>query len=523
MHRPSRRPLLPFQQVEGWMLAPYNGSHAFADAATGRTLLMQLQKYLPYAIGILGILAAVAVKLSFESMVSPGITGMLFTPAILVGAITRGLGAGLTSAGVSTPIYFALIYPESDSESLAVDLVVFLIVSLMIVWLGASFHLARAEARHAVHELARREAHLQSVLATAPDSAIVIDLHGLIVTFNAAAERQFGYKAEEIVGKNVNLLMPEPYKHQHDGYIERYLRTGEKRIIGHDRVVVAARKDGSTFPINLSVGEMSSEGERYFTGFIRDLTERQESAARLGEAQAELARLARLNELGEMASTLAHELNQPLSAISNYVQGIKRLLEKGTSPKTPQITAALAETADQALRAGDIIRRLREFVTRGQTEKQPQSVRQLIEDAAALALVGAKEKGVTVNYDFGEEELIVLADNVQIQQVLINLMRNAIEAMSDSESRMLTVKLAKIPGEMAEVRVIDKGHGIAPEVGERLFQPFVSSKSSGMGIGLSISKRIIESHGGTISASANADVGTTFAFTLPLIETDAET
>lgn len=484
---------------------------------------MQLQKYLPYGIGLLGILAAIATKLAFESLLSPGITGMLFTPAILVGAISRGLGAGLVSTGASTPVYFALIYPEGDGESLTVDLAVFLIVSLMIVWLGASFHLARAEARRAVHELARREAHLQSLLATAPDSAVVIDVQGHIVTFNAAAERQFGYTAKEIIGQNIKTLMPEPYKHQHDGYIERYLRTGEKRIIGHDRVVVAARKDGSTFPINLSVGEMSSDGERYFTGFIRDLTERQESAARLGEAQAELARLARLNELGEMASTLAHELNQPLSAISNYVQGVKRLLDKQDELKTAQITSALAETADQALRAGDIIRHLREFVTRGQTEKQPQSVRNLIEDAAALALVGAREKGVTVNYDYCDEELIVLADNVQIQQVLINLMRNAIEAMSDSESRVLSVSLKKIPGDMAEVQIVDMGHGVAPDVAEKLFQPFVSSKSSGMGIGLSISKRIIESHGGTISASANADVGTTFTFTLPLMETDEET
>ncbi|MBD9499081.1 PAS domain S-box protein, partial [Ensifer sp. ENS01] len=190
------------------------------------------------------------------------------------------------------------------------------------------------------------------------------------------------------------------YRKEHDGYLERYLSTGEKRIIGTDRVVVGQRKDGSTFPMKLAVGEMRSGGRRFFTGFIRDLTEREESAARLQEVQTELARLARLNEMGEMASTLAHELNQPLSAIANYVHGCGRLLQQAESPRDIQIRDALKEAGEQSLRAGQIIKHLREFVTKGETDKSPHNLRQLVEEAGALALVGSREKGVRTVFDF---------------------------------------------------------------------------------------------------------------------------
>ena len=330
--------------------------------------------------------------------------------------------------------------------------------------------------------------------------------------------RQFGYGPEEAIGRNVNILMPTPYREQHDGYLSRYLATGEKRIIGVDRVVVGRRKDGTTFPMKLAVGEMRSGGKTYFTGFISDLTEREESAARLHEAHTELARLARLNELGEMASTLAHELNQPLSAIANYVQGCIRLLEKLDEEYAVRMRGALTETAKQALRAGDIIRHLREYVTRGETERHPEDIKKLIEEAGALALVGSRERGVKSVFEFGlDSNDIVLADRVQIGQVLINLMRNAQEAMRDSPRKELLVRTIQAEEGMLAVEVSDTGTGISDEIAAQLFRPFVTSKPGGMGIGLSISKRIIESHGGEISAKGNPDGGTTFAFTLPII------
>jgi two-component system sensor kinase FixL len=313
------------------------------------------------------------------------------------------------------------------------------------------------------------------------------------------------------------MLMPGPYREQHDGYLARYLQTGEKRIIGVDRVVVGRRKDGSTFPMKLAVGEMRRGDRIYFTGFIRDLTEREESAAKLDQARGELARLARLNELGEMASTLAHELNQPLSAIANYVQGCRRMLEKLNDDTSNRLRDALAETAKQALRAGDIIRHLREFVTRGETEKGPEDIKYLIEEAGALALVGSRERGVRSIFDFASDNSVVLADRVQIQQVLINLMRNAMEAMRDSERKELVVRTRPVSTHRMQVEVEDTGPGVSDEIAPQLFQPFVTSKPGGMGVGLSISRRIIESHGGELIVSKNAHGGATFSFTLPLL------
>jgi two-component system sensor kinase FixL len=365
--------------------------------------------------------------------------------------------------------------------------------------------------------LEERELHLQSILDTVPDATVVIDADGIMRSFNTSAVRQFGYSVEEAVGQNVSVLMPAPYREHHDGYLNRYLQTGEKRIIGLDRVVVGRRKDGSTFPMKLAVGQTHVGERTYFTGFIRDLTEREETEAKLEQARNELTRLARVNELGEMASTLAHELNQPLSAIANYVQGCRRMLERLDDEYASRLRGALEETARQALRAGDIIRHLREFVTRGDTERRPEDVKRLIEEAGALALVGSRERGIKSVFAFGPEDDVVIADRVQIQQVLINLLRNAMEAMRDSETRTLTVTTRHAEDDRLAVSVADTGPGIADDIAPQLFQPFVTSKPNGMGVGLSISRRIIESHGGELTVQRNEAGGATFTFTLPLM------
>jgi len=365
--------------------------------------------------------------------------------------------------------------------------------------------------------LTERDQHLKSILDTVPDATVVIDAHGIMKSFNTSAVRQFGYSVEEAVGQNVSMLMPGPYREQHDGYLNRYMTTGEKRIIGSDRVVVGRRKDGSSFPMKLAVGQTRVGDRIHFTGFIRDLTEREESEAQLEQARNELTRLARVNELGEMASTLAHELNQPLSAIANYVQGCRRMLERLDDEPASRMRGALEETAKQALRAGDIIRHLREFVTRGDTERRPEDIKRLIEEAGALALVGSRERGIKSVFDFGPEDDVVIADRVQIQQVLINLMRNAMEAMRDSPTRLLTVTTRSGAEGRLTVTVADTGPGIADDIAPQLFQPFVTSKANGMGVGLSISRRIIESHGGELTVQRNEAGGATFTFTLPLM------
>jgi two-component system sensor kinase FixL len=413
--------------------------------------------------------------------VAVGVVGCLWLGAIALSHINLAAGLALGVAGIAG-----------------------------LVWIG--WQLAQTGAR-----LAQRELHLQSILDTVPDATVVIDANGIMQSFNASAVRQFGYSVEEAMGQNVSMLMPTPYREQHDGYLTRYLTTGEKRIIGIDRVVVGRRKDGSTFPMKLAVGQMRVGGRTYFTGFIRDLTEREESQAKLDQARNELTRLARVNELGEMASTLAHELNQPLSAIANYVQGCRRMLERLDDEIASRMRGALEETAKQALRAGDIIRHLREFVTRGDTEKGPEDLKKLIEEAGALALVGSRERGIKSLFEYGLEDTVVIADRVQIQQVLINLMRNAMEAMRDSKVRMLTVTTRPVGDDRLQVEVADTGPGIADDIAPQLFQPFVTSKANGMGVGLSISRRIIESHGGELTVRRNEAGGATFTFTLPLM------
>ncbi len=363
--------------------------------------------------------------------------------------------------------------------------------------------------------LRTREGHLRSILETIPDAMIVIDGRGIMQFFSSAAERQFGYTEQEAIGQNVSVLMPNPDRRRHDGYLARYQSTGERHIIGVGRIVTGQRKDGTTFPMHLSIGEMESGGQPYFTGFVRDLTEYQQTQARLQELQSEIAHVSRLSAMGEMASALAHELNQPLAAISNYMKGSRRLLASSEDPNATKIATAMDRAAEQALRAGQIIRRLRDFVARGESEKRVESLSKLIEEAGALGLTGAREQGILLRFNLDPDCDLVLVDRVQIQQVLVNLFRNALEAMSDSDRRELIIANSKAAEDMIEVEVSDTGHGFSDEVLTKLFQTFFTTKETGMGVGLSISRSIVEAHGGRISVERNSSGGATFRLTLP--------
>lgn len=362
--------------------------------------------------------------------------------------------------------------------------------------------------------LLQREAHLQSILDTVPDAMVVIDEQGLIQSFSGTAERLFGYNAAEVAGQNVSMLMPSPYQGQHNGYLGRYRATGEKHIIGSSRVVIGLRRDGTTFPMEISIGESIGPERRSFTGFIRDLTERQQTQQRLHQLQSELAHMSRFTAMGEMASTLAHELNQPLTAIASYLNGCRRLLDRDSGHDPAMLRDGIEHAAEQALRAGQIIRRLREFVSRGETESRVESLPKLVEEASALALVGAKEAGVRVAFEFDPRAAFVMTDKIQIQQVILNLMRNAMEAMQETTCRELTISTAQLDAETVEVRVTDTGPGIAETILPQLFQPFVTSKAHGMGVGLSVSRTIVEAHGGRLWAEPNPGGGTIFHLTL---------
>lgn len=360
-----------------------------------------------------------------------------------------------------------------------------------------------------------REARLRTILDTAPDAVVVIDESGAIEAFSAAATRLFGYSAEEAVGQNVRLLMPSPYREEHDSYLARYRDTGERRIIGIGRIVVGRRKDGSTFPMELSIGELKLQDRRLFTGFIRDITERQIAERRLHELQAQLVHVSRVSEMGTMASAFAHELNQPLGAAMNYLNAVRRLLEQSPDPRAPRIREGAQRAAAEVTRASQIIQRLRQFIQKGRTERSCERIGMLIEEATALAMVGTAHHSINIGLHIAPNLPEILVDRVQIQQVLTNLIRNAVEAMAGSHRRELTIA-AKAENDLLDVSVADSGPGLPPEVERDLFKPFVTTKSAGMGVGLSICHSILKGHGGDIRAEPNPRGGTIFRFTLPL-------
>jgi len=451
---------------------------------------------------------------------------LYFVPALLVSAALGGFGPGLFATLLSLACaIFVLAEPSHGYTTLTINAGTFTLIGVGMSVGGELFHRERLRALKMTRDALAREAHLQSILDTVPDAMIVIDERGLIQSFSSAAERLFGYNAQEAIGQNVRILMPSPYREAHDGYLARYLRTGERRIIGIGRVVVGMRKDNSTFPMELAVGEMQTGNRRFFTGFIRDLTERQKTEARLQELQSELVHMSRLTAMGEMASTLAHELNQPLSAIANYLKGSRRLLEEAVDERSVTLRGALDKAADQAMRAGQIIRRLRDFVARGESERGVENIKKLVEEASALALVGAKDRGIRVRFHFDPAIDRVLADRVQVQQVLLNLIRNAVDAMETVQKRELTLTVAPDGPNHARISVADTGCGISPDIVDHLFTPFVTTKRHGMGVGLSISRTIIEAHGGRIWTEPNPGGGTIFNFTLMAVneeDIDAE-
>jgi two-component system sensor kinase FixL len=368
----------------------------------------------------------------------------------------------------------------------------------------------------AENALIEREARLRSIIDTVPDAMITIDENGIMESFSPAAVRLFGYSEREVLGKNVKMLMPSPYREQHDGYLAAYRETGLKRIIGIGRIVVGQRRDGSTFPMELAVGEVALAGRRIFTGFVRDLTERQGTERRLQELQLELLHVTRVNAMGQMSSAIAHELNQPLTASANYISAARRFLQRPGA--TAQAQDAMEQAAKQILRAGTTIRNLRDFIEKREGRRESENLNKIIEQGIALAFVGMAHLNVKVGLQLEASLPPVSVDKIQIQQVLMNLIRNGIEAMHDAEKRELTIQTGRADDDFVFVTVRDSGPGLPEEIRRKLFQPFVTTKEGGMGVGLMICQSIIQLHGGSIEVSPEGEPGTAFTFRLPVDE-----
>lgn len=370
---------------------------------------------------------------------------------------------------------------------------------------------------------AELEARFQGVMDAAVDAIIVIDADAHIETFSAAAERIFGYRAEEVLGRNVAMLMPDPDASRHDGYVQRYLAGGPPQIIGRGREVVGRRKDGSTFPMDLAVGEMRGQRTRRFVGIIRDITRRREIEQALAAREAEsrearerLTQVARVATLGEMASAIAHEINQPLTAISTYAQACRRMRERGLD-EPGLIDETLGMITEQALRAGDVVRRIRGFVSHRESARERHDLNAVLATVLTLGAIDADSHRVAIVTEFAADLPPVLVDPVQIQQVCLNLIRNAVDAMDGlpEAARVLTITTCA-DDEAVEACFVDRGPGLAADLRAHLFQPFHTTKAEGMGMGLSISNSLVAAHGGELTYADAPTGGAVFTMRLPL-------
>ncbi len=369
--------------------------------------------------------------------------------------------------------------------------------------------------------LAEKEARLQSILDTAVDGIVTIDEKGMIESLNLATERIFGYSSQELIGQNVNTLMPPPYRIEHDDYLSNYLSTGKKKIIGIGREVEGRRKDGATFPLDLAVSEFYVAGRRRFMGLMRDISERKRAEREARRHLDELAHASRLSALGEMATGIAHEVNQPLAAIVSYAQACLNLLDSENADKA-LVKDALAQIAAQGRRAGEIVHHLRQLVRKDPAERGNIDVNKCVHAVMNLFANELESSRVTISLELCHDLPRVRADRVQIEQVLLNLIRNALDVMTEQTSSSMRMSIcSRAAGEKGvEICVTDSGPGLGGKDPDRLFETFYTTKPSGLGVGLSISRSIIESHGGRLWAKENRGGGLSVHFVLPAKERD---
>lgn len=380
----------------------------------------------------------------------------------------------------------------------------------------------------------------------AADGIIVINDKGIIEQINTAAKRLFGYEERESIGQNISLFMPEPDRSRHDSYIDQYLRTGVRKMIGIGRKTKGRKKGGVYFPMYLSVGQIDEGESNRFVGIVHDLTEEEQSKKYAEQSATEvqllrekLVHVSRVSTLGEMATGIAHEINQPLTAIATYAQACQRLIRSNLNEKDGSIDAdvlidALDKIASQAERASKVITGVRQLSKQQAMICSDHNCSDLIIEVVALVQTYSSQKNIKIKMDIDDlsKNISVSVDNIQTQQVLLNLLNNGIESMCSTEVNKdmvdsevenktegrdtILVKVRKRNDAEVEVSVIDQGQGIDEGNMTQMFDTFYTTKPSGLGMGLSISQSIISAQGGKISCSKNERYGSTFTISLPI-------
>jgi two-component system, LuxR family, sensor kinase FixL len=373
------------------------------------------------------------------------------------------------------------------------------------------------ELNYSRHQLLEREAKLNSILNASIEGIIVIDTAGTIVSVNAAVENIFGYSAEELIGYSVNLLMPITIRKKQAHYLEKYLSIFIPKAIGQVREVEGLRKDGTLVPLDMTIAEFPLDGVQYYSGIVRDVSARKFQELQEKEHLEKLAHVTRLGLMGEMATGIAHEVNQPLSAVVNYTQVCLRFIQN-ENPDLVKIGEILHKASQQALKAGQIIHNMREFVKQRKIHRSTADINELIYDAINLFEPDFKQHLIAIRFELTKSLPNVFIDRVQIEQVILNLIRNSIDALKELPQftqRELSIETSLNDLNYIVVRVKDNGPGLTPIQREKILTPFFTTKSSGMGMGLSISRSLVEAHHGTLHFNSKEDKGTTFYFTIP--------
>ena len=435
-------------------------------------------------------------------------------PAVMICAALAGFPSGMSATVVlAAGAFVADLAAQLPTPERIGRAILFLMLGAAIAFAGGWLRRGVGAWRRHAERVEEREAILRATLDAVPDAIVVIDEEGVVITFSHAAEVLFGWTSEDICGRSVETLMPPAEAQAHENYVQRYVQTGERRMMGSSRQVSGLRQDGSEFPMELRVGEVRIGKRRYFTGVVRDLSTIREAERRSDELQAHLTQVWSLNSMGEMASVLAHELNQPLSAVANYLRAARTLIAN-LELDEDDLVDAVSRAGDQAVRAGEIIRTMRDLATRGGTEQKAESLSAILAEIEFIIGLMVRDAGARVYYDLYQGDDIVLADRIQIQQLVVNLVRNAIDAVAKFPEREIKISTKPDADGKLLTTVEDSGPGVDTTVMGRVFQPLASTKPTGMGLGLSICRAIVENHGGRIWVEPSPLGGAAFRFVL---------